>query len=267
MPDPRHRLADGDVEVGEALEGEGGPDAGLRLDFVLHGFLAQAEGAAAGVVDQHHRPGAEEALGQHQRADDVVGDDAAGVAEDMGVTRLEPEQPDGVDAGVHAGHDGDAELGRPGTPKWPAGSTRRRSSSTMSMEPERDSTGAGCSRTAAAVLCPERNYSGVILHKVVHRVWTDGSGEHERLLRPPPPPHRVLDARRGGADRRRHGRRGRPTASRRSASPTTATCTASSTSTPRPRRPGSRRSSAWRGTSSPAPGTTGPAGPNTRSST
>ena len=52
-----------------------------------------------------------------------------------------------------------------------------------------------------------------------------------RLVHPPPRAHRVLDARRRGAGRASWSRRRRPTASRRSASPTTATCTGSSTST------------------------------------
>ena len=50
--------------------------------------------------------------------------------------------------------------------------------------------------------------------------------------------HRVLDARRCGAGRASWWRRRRPTASRRSASPTTATCTGSSTSTRRAERQG-----------------------------
>ena len=65
-----------------------------------------------------------------------------------------------------------------------------------------------------------------------------------QVVRPSARAHRVLDARRCVADRRRRRRGGRRTASRRSASPTTATCTASSTCTRPPATPASSRSSA-----------------------
>ena len=65
-----------------------------------------------------------------------------------------------------------------------------------------------------------------------------GSRPRGGLVHPPPRPHRVLDARRRGPGRRASWPRRRPTGSRRSASPTTATCTGSSTSTRRARRQG-----------------------------
>jgi len=58
--------------------------------------------------------GAEEALGDRQGADLVVGDDAAGVADDVRVALFEAEQAVGVQAGVHAGQDGDLARGRQG---------------------------------------------------------------------------------------------------------------------------------------------------------
>ena len=92
-------------------------------------------------------------------------------------------------------------------------------------------------------------------------LWTAESRPRRRsgvgqVVRAPPPAHRVLDARRCGADRTTSWRRPRPTASPRSASPTTGTCTASSTSTAPRATPTSRRSSAPRPTWSPRAGTT-----------
>ncbi len=137
VPDPGHRLADVGVEIGEPLEGERGPHPDLGLELGLDLVVGQVEGAAAGVVDDHHRPGPQEALGEQERPEDVVGDDAAGVAQDVGVARLQPEHAGRVDAGVHAGQDGDAELRRARAREgWPGVRAARRSSFTMSMDGE-----------------------------------------------------------------------------------------------------------------------------------
>ena len=86
--------------------------------------------------------------------------------------------------------------------------------------------------------------SGITLWIAVEASSRGASGRRGRFVHPPPRPHRVLDARRRGPGRRRWWPRPRPTASRRSASPTTATCTASSTSTRRAATRASSRSSA-----------------------
>src|SRR5207237_1848461 len=78
----------------------------------LDGRLLQAVEPAPGVVDQQDGPGAEVALGEHERSDDVLGHDPAGVAEDVGVAGGEVEDADGVDPGVHAGDDGQPQAGR-----------------------------------------------------------------------------------------------------------------------------------------------------------
>jgi hypothetical protein len=57
------------------------------------------------VVDQHHLAGPQLALGDRQRADHVVGDDAAGVAQDVGLALAEAERGEDVEARVHAGDD------------------------------------------------------------------------------------------------------------------------------------------------------------------
>jgi hypothetical protein len=52
-------------------------------------------------------PGAEQPLGDHQRADRVVGHDPAGVADHVRVTLVQAECAVDVEAGVHAGQHGD----------------------------------------------------------------------------------------------------------------------------------------------------------------
>jgi hypothetical protein len=59
------------------------------------------------VVNQHNFPGSEETLRDCQRPDYVVGDDPAGVADDVGVTLFKAENPGRVEAGIHTGDNGD----------------------------------------------------------------------------------------------------------------------------------------------------------------
>ena len=88
--------------------------------------------AAAGVVDEYDAAGAQRPLADGQRADDVVGDHAARVADGVAVAELQAERVVQVEAGVHAGdhghlqhgagvHAGVGELG--GVPRF--ASTRR----------------------------------------------------------------------------------------------------------------------------------------------
>ena len=63
------------------------------------------------VVDEHDGAGAQRALADGQRADGVVGDHAAGVADGVAVAQLQAERLVQVDAGVHAGDDGDLQDG------------------------------------------------------------------------------------------------------------------------------------------------------------
>ena len=89
--------------------GEGERYPGTAVEIGLHLLLRELVGAAAGVVDQHDLLRPQEALGQDQRPDDVVGDDAAHVAEDVGVAPLQPEDLHRVDPGIHTGDDGEAQ--------------------------------------------------------------------------------------------------------------------------------------------------------------
>jgi hypothetical protein len=60
------------------------------------------------MVDEHDLGGAEQALGDDQRPDHIVGDHAARVADDVRVPRPQPEHRVEVQARVHAGDNRDA---------------------------------------------------------------------------------------------------------------------------------------------------------------
>jgi hypothetical protein len=59
------------------------------------------------VVDEHDSGGVQQPLGDDQGPDHVVGDDPAGVADDVRVPRLQPEHRIDVQPCVHAGDDRD----------------------------------------------------------------------------------------------------------------------------------------------------------------
>ena len=80
-----------------------------RADFGVQPFLELAvvnlQQPAVGVVDEDHLARLQRALREHQRAQHVVGDDPAGVANDVRVADRQAEQPEDVDARIHAGDD------------------------------------------------------------------------------------------------------------------------------------------------------------------
>jgi len=65
-------------------------------------------------MDEDDLFGSQQVLRDRQRADRVVGNDATGVADHVGVPLGQPEDPVGVEAGVHAGEHGDALAGGQG---------------------------------------------------------------------------------------------------------------------------------------------------------
>ena len=67
--------------------------------------------AAVGVMDEHHLARAEPPLGYGQRADHVVGDHAAGVAQDVRLAIAQAQGGEDVQARVHARDDGQAAAG------------------------------------------------------------------------------------------------------------------------------------------------------------
>jgi hypothetical protein len=81
------------------------------LDRPLEVAVGEGEHAAVGVVDQNDLLGAEQSLGDRERANLVVGDDSARVADDMRVALLQAEQAVGVQPRVHAGQHGDLPAG------------------------------------------------------------------------------------------------------------------------------------------------------------
>ena len=56
-------------------------------------------------MDQHDLLGAEQPLADGERPDLVVGNDATGVTDHMGITLGQTQQPVGIETCVHAGND------------------------------------------------------------------------------------------------------------------------------------------------------------------
>ena len=57
------------------------------------------------MVHQNDLTRAEQTLREHERTQHVVGREAAGIAQDMGLARIQSEDAKRIDARVHAGHD------------------------------------------------------------------------------------------------------------------------------------------------------------------
>jgi hypothetical protein len=98
----------------DVLEGvkEGGRDgggAGAILDSGAEILFAGVHQAAIGVVDDHDFLSAEKKVGDNQGAKRIFGDDAAGIADDVGVTGFETKGANG-EASVHAGEYGEFAL-------------------------------------------------------------------------------------------------------------------------------------------------------------
>ena len=81
---------------------------GRGADPLVQLGLGAAGHRAAGVRDDQDALDAEQVDAEHQRLERLGRDPAAGVAEDLGVAGLQPDHPQRVDPGVHAGHDRDA---------------------------------------------------------------------------------------------------------------------------------------------------------------
>lgn len=90
----------------EIEAGVGDPQPGLHP--LANGTVVGSEGTAAGVVDDGDSLRAEHELADGDGADGL-GDAGASIANDVDIARLEPESTDGIDAGIHAGEDGDTE--------------------------------------------------------------------------------------------------------------------------------------------------------------
>lgn len=66
---------------------------------------------ALGVLHDDHGVDAEDVARESKAAQHVVGDPAAGVSDDVGFAKMEPERGKNVDSGVHAGDDGEVAPG------------------------------------------------------------------------------------------------------------------------------------------------------------
>lgn len=99
----------------DVLEGvkEGRADGGGAGTILDSGAQVQFVGvhqAAIGMIDDHELLGAEEIVGDDEGAEGIVGHDAAGVADDVGIAGFQTEGED-REARVHAGEDGEFALG------------------------------------------------------------------------------------------------------------------------------------------------------------
>jgi thiol-disulfide isomerase/thioredoxin len=109
-----HLLADVRFQIVEGMEvrGFGRGRSHLfgqpRLQFVFAHF----QQAAVGVVDDDEFLRVEQVMGDDQRAQGVVGGDAAGVADHVRVAGMQAQAVLEQDAGIHAGEDGHVALGR-----------------------------------------------------------------------------------------------------------------------------------------------------------
>ena len=100
------------IDVLEGVE-EGGRDGGgsrAILDSGAQVLFAGVHQAAVGVIDDHDFFRAKEMMGNDEGAKRVFRDDAAGVADDVGVAGLEAESANGK-ARVHTGEYGEFALG------------------------------------------------------------------------------------------------------------------------------------------------------------
>ena len=103
-------------EIVEGVEVGGGAERGAHFfgqRFLQFVFLHPHQ-AAIGVVDDDEFLGVEQVVGDDQGADRVLGGDASGVADHVGVAGLQAEAAFEEDAGVHASEDSHVAAGANG---------------------------------------------------------------------------------------------------------------------------------------------------------
>jgi hypothetical protein len=88
--------------------------ARLLAELCVQVVVREGDHPAVGVGDHRDLLGAQEPVGDDQRADRVLGDEPARVADHVRVTLLEAEELGGVEACVHARHDREPSPGRHG---------------------------------------------------------------------------------------------------------------------------------------------------------
>ena len=106
-PYAQNRLPHGVVDVAERAEGVRWVVARLRRDLRAECRFVDAVQTAVGVMHQDHFAGVEDPLREDERAQHVIGHQAAGIPQNMRFTRVQTEDAEVIDARVHARDDGD----------------------------------------------------------------------------------------------------------------------------------------------------------------
>src|SRR3954447_12471304 len=109
-----HRSEDARLEVVERPEIDREVVARFRRQLAMHRRLVRSEKAAARMADDDDLVGTKERLTDDQRADDVVGCDAAGISDDVRIAGSEAERLLDVQPRVHARDDRDPAQRRGG---------------------------------------------------------------------------------------------------------------------------------------------------------
>ncbi|GAA2795572.1 hypothetical protein GCM10020219_078540 [Nonomuraea dietziae] len=107
-PDAGEVVAEGGVLVGHGVELQAAGVHAVLLGEGVHVGVGDLRHPAVGVRHHQHPLDSEQIHRQDEGTQDVVGDPGSRVAQDLGVTGPQAQQAEGVDAGVHAGHDGKA---------------------------------------------------------------------------------------------------------------------------------------------------------------
>jgi [acyl-carrier-protein] S-malonyltransferase len=105
-PDAQDGLAHVGIEVAERLDRKRRRHAGRLLQLGPKSIVCEGLHTAAGVVDEHHLARAQPPLGYRQRADHVISDHPAGVAQDVRLAVAKAQCREDVQTRVHARHDG-----------------------------------------------------------------------------------------------------------------------------------------------------------------
>jgi hypothetical protein len=92
--------------------------SGLAPQVILHTgpqlLVREGEHAAVCVMNHQDRVRAEQPLGDDERAQGILCDATAGVADHVGIAQVQAEEGERFEPRVHAGHDGEVASGRHG---------------------------------------------------------------------------------------------------------------------------------------------------------
>jgi xanthine dehydrogenase YagT iron-sulfur-binding subunit len=107
LPNADDRTAQGRIDVPESSELVGRFVPRFRPNLSPQGDVVHSLQPAVGVEHEDHFARLEEALREDERAKDILGDEAAGISQDVRFARIESKDSKVVDARIHAGHDRD----------------------------------------------------------------------------------------------------------------------------------------------------------------